>query len=82
MSEKEKLGKSYRGQKFVPVATAEDVQDQMDEQKPFDKEGAVSIEMWFAARGHRDPVMHAAMRAYTLVRRATYADWDAIFKDF
>ena len=75
----DKVGKSYKGQQFPPVKTVEDVQVEIDAQKPFAKEGAISIETYFAIRGHRDPVLQASMLAFTLVRRATPDDFDTIF---
>jgi hypothetical protein len=85
MSDKPKppeTGKTFRGQKFPPIRTAESVQRDVDAQKPFNKPDAVAIEVYFAVKGIRNPVSQAAMRAYTNIKRATVADWDAIFSKF
>ena len=72
-------GKTYRGQQFVPVKTADDVQKQLDADAEYAKEGAVPIETYFAIANIRDPVMRASMLAFTLVRHATPEDWAKIF---
>lgn len=78
----EKVGKSYKGQKFAPITTEEEIRAVQQVQEPFNKEGAVPLEVWFSMHEVRDPVKQAAMRAYTKVRRATPDDWDNIFKTF
>jgi hypothetical protein len=75
-------GKTFKGQTFPPVRTVESVQAASDAQKPFDKPGAVSLAVYFAQSGIRNPVMQAGMRAFTSIQRATVEDWDAIFKSF
>jgi hypothetical protein len=72
-------GKTYRGQPFVPVKSPGDVQEQLDADAVYAKEGTVSIETYFAVAGVRDPVMKASMLAFTLVRHATVEDWAKIF---
>jgi hypothetical protein len=78
----ETRGKSYRGQKHYPVKTLAEVEAEAKAQVLFNKPGAVSLQTWFAARGHNDVVKRAAMRAYTKINRATLEDWDAIFDKF
>ena len=74
-----KPGKTYKGQRFVPLRSEEAAREEAAAQVPFNKPGAVSLEVYFAMKGLRNPVEHAGMRAYTAVRRATPQDWDAIF---
>lgn len=78
----EKLGKSYKGQDNYPIRTAEDVEADRAAQVPYDKPDAVSLDVFFNLRGHRDPTLRAAMQAFTVVKRATLADWDTIFERF
>lgn len=76
-------GKSYRGQAFFPIKTEVDVQAELDAQKPYaSKPDAMPINVWMNIRQIRDPVMRAAMEAFTKVRHATQEDWDLLFKDF
>lgn len=75
-------GKTWKGQKFPPSRTVEDVQEQSEAQKLYDKEGAVSLAVYFSTKGIRNPVSQAGMRAYTNIQRATVEDWDAIFATF
>ncbi len=75
-------GKTWKGQKFPPSRTVEDVQEQAEAQKPYDKEGAISLVVYFATKGIRNPVSQAGMRAFTNIQRATVEDWDAIFATF
>ena len=76
------LGKSWKGQTFVPVKTVEGVQADADAQKAYDKPGAITIEAYFAMKGQRNPVHQAMMRTYTNIKRATVEDWDTIFASF
>lgn len=76
------LGKNYAGQRFVPVVSADDVAEGARLKEEYEVEGSIPLEAWFSIRGHRDPVMKAAMAAFTKVRRTTPAKWDEIFKDF
>lgn len=76
------LGKQYKGQKHYPVTTVEAEAERRQEQAPFDKPDAVTIEVWFAHRKHRDLVKQAMMRAYTKIKTATLSDWDTIFANF
>lgn len=75
-------GKSYRGQATFPIKTPDDVQAEIDAQKPFAHPDAISLNVYFSLRGFRDPTLRAAMEAYTKVRTATLLNWDDIFKDF
>ncbi len=75
-------GKTWKGQKFPPVRSAESVKRDSDAQKPYNKDGAIGLEVYFAMKGIRNPVQQAGMRAYTNIKRATVADWDAIFSKF
>lgn len=75
-------GKTWKGQKFPPIRSAESVKQDVDAQKPYDKPDAVALEVYFAVKGIRNPVSQAGMRAYTNIKRATVADWDAIFSKF
>jgi hypothetical protein len=75
-------GKTWKGQQFPPVRSVEDVQQQADAQKLYNKEGAVALEVYFAMKGFRNTVQQAGMRAYTSIKRATVEDWDAIFAKF
>ncbi len=74
--------KQYSGQAFVPVVSAAEHAGSYALQEKHDQPGAVSIEVWFAIRGVRDPVMKAAMKARAKVRRATPEAWTAIFAGF
>jgi hypothetical protein len=76
------VGKQYRGQQFPPITTEEEVAKQLEEQKPYLKEGAISFVTYCGLRNHRDPVLVAAMGAFTNIRMATPEDWDAIFEKF
>lgn len=76
------LGKTWKGQKFPPVRSVESVRSDAVAQQPFNKPGAVAIEVYFATKGIRNPVQQAGMRAFTKIKRATIIDWDAIFKTF
>ncbi len=75
-------GKAWKGQKFSPIRSAESVKREVDAQKPYDKEGAVTLDVYFALKGIRNPVQQAGMRAYTNIKRATVTDWTAIFSKF
>lgn len=75
-------GRTWKGQEFPPVRTEEDVKEQADLQRQYDKEGAITLDVYFAQKGIRNPVQHAGMRAYTKITRATVEDWDAIFEKF
>lgn len=75
-------GKSYKGQMNYPIKTEEDVKAEILAQAPYDKPDAVSLDVYLNLCGHRNPAMREAMAAYTLVRRATKADWDSIFEGF
>ncbi len=75
-------GKTWQGQQFPPSRTVESVQAEADLQKEYDKEGAIALDVYFATKGIRNPVSQAGMRAYTVIKRATVEDWDAIFKNF
>lgn len=75
-------GKTWKGQKFPPIRSAESVKKDVDAQKPYDKEGAITLDVYFSIKSIRNPVSQAGMRAYTNIKRATVADWDAIFSKF
>lgn len=77
-----KLGKKFRGQTFVPVKTEDDVRADIALQKDFKTSDAVSIDVFFARRGVRDPVSRAGMLAYTKVRTASMDAWTKIFETY
>lgn len=77
-----KLGKQYKGQQFVPILTPEDVKADNDLQAQYNHPDAIGIDAYCAIRGVRDPVMQAAMKAHTKVRKATKEVWDQLFKTF
>ena len=75
------LGKSYRGQQFVPIKTPDIVAADRKAARPYErKEGAITLDAYFGLRKVRDPVMRASMSKFTKVRKATPEDFDAIFK--
>lgn len=77
-----KLGKTYRGQAFVPVKTSGEAAAERAEARPYEtKPGAIKLDAYFGLRKVRDPVMQASMRAYTKIRVATPEDFDEIFKN-
>ena len=76
------VGKTYKGQTFVPERTVESVQEGMEAQKVYDKEGAVSMDVYFVTQGITSLVHQAGMRAFTAIKRATVEDWAEIFKRF
>ncbi len=77
-----KLGKSYKGQQFVPVKTPEQVAADQALQEPYNEPGAVPLTTYFAMRGITNPVAQAGMRAYTKVQKATPSAWDQIFETY
>ena len=74
------VGRAYRGQTSHPIRTPEDVAQQREEQKKYDKPGAVTIKVYFATRGITSPIMQASLLAFTRVHAATVEDFDAIFE--
>lgn len=76
--------KAYSGQNHVQNLTPGELSERAAKAGKYaGKEGVVSIDVWFALRGHsRSSVMQAAMKAFTTVRLATPEDWDAIFSKF
>jgi hypothetical protein len=76
------LGKQWRGQRFAPIQTSAGLQAIADVQREYDKPDAVSIDVYFAQRKVRDPVVIAGMMAYTVVRKATIEDWNTIFVNY
>ena len=76
------VGKQWRGQRHSPITTPEQLAARADEQKKYNKPGAIGIRAYFAIKGVRDPVMIAGMEAYTHVRNATVEDWDTIFANY
>lgn len=77
-----RLGKSYRGQTFVPIESPAGIAVRDAIQKDFDVVDAVPIEVYFRVRGYESPHVRAAMLAYTMVRRATLEAWDRIFATY
>lgn len=77
------LGKKYPGEQFSTVKSAAQVVEEQEVQKPFEHENAVPIEVYFKHRRiDSDPVRHAAMLAFTKVRKATMEAFDSIFAKF
>lgn len=78
----QRIGKSYRGQVFVPIRTVESVEDDERLRARYDSPDAIPIQTWFKIRGHNDPVKQAGMLAFTRVRRAEPGEWDRIFATY
>ena len=76
------VGKQWRGQKHVPVTTPESLAADAEVQSKYSSPDAISLESFCARSGVRDPVMVAGMKAYTVVRQATYEDWITIFANY
>lgn len=77
------LGKTYKGQTFVPIKTAEQAAEEMSAAAAgAANPDSVSIQVWMSARGVRDPVLRAGMLAFTKVRLAPAAEFDRIFQGF
>jgi len=79
------MAKSYRGQTFMPTQTPEEVAAVQELNQQYDKEGAVSLDVYFSTRNIRNEVQRDMMRAYNnagKIKRATMEDWDALFAGF
>ena len=74
------LGKQYPGQLNVPIKTEEMASAESAAQDT--SEGTITMDVYFMRSGIRNPVMQAAMQAFTLTRSATLEAWIAIFKTF
>lgn len=77
------LGKKFPGERFSTVRSAKETAEQIALQKEFgDHPEAMPLTVYFSHRRIHDSTMQAMMTAYTKVRKATLATFDAIFKDF
>lgn len=75
--------KVFAGQRHVTSVTPDEVaQKAADDATVGAAEDAVAIDVWFVMRGHKDPVMREAMRAFTRVKKASPSEFDRIFADF
>jgi hypothetical protein len=74
------LGRTFRGEVSPPITTAEAVASARDRGAAMAaKPGAVTIQVYFVAKGFDNPILQASMLAYTDVRTATHEDFDEIF---
>lgn len=74
-----RVGRQFPGQQHYAVTLPEEETKRIELQTKYDVEGAVAIDVYFAVRNIKDPVMKASMLAYTTVRRATMDSWDELF---
>jgi hypothetical protein len=77
-----RLGKKFRGEKFVTIKTAEMAAADAKLQKKYADPHAVTLIAYFVHKQIRNPVQQAGMTAYTRVRRATVQAFDEIFAKF
>lgn len=77
------VGKQYNGQKHAVLKTEEVAAQEMEQQVKFDGPDAVDLVTYFAAKKISNPVMQAAMTAFVApITRATFDQWDKLFKTF
>lgn len=81
-SEAPAVGRKWKGEPFPAVKTVEQVQEENALRAQYADDNAMSIEAYFVHKRIRNPVMQAAMAAYTKVRKATVAAFDEIFSTF
>lgn len=77
-----RLGKKFKGEKFVTVTTSEMVEADTKLQQQYAAPNAVTLTAYFVHKQIRNPVQQASMAAYTRVRRATVQAFDEIFAKF
>ena len=76
-------GRKYAGEKFPVIKTEEDVVRELEEQRTAQNNpDMVDLTTFFAVKGITDTVKQSAMLAFTVKRKATFAEWDEVFKDF
>ncbi len=77
-----RLGKKFKGEKFVTIKTAEMLEEAEVLRKRYADPHAVTLTAYFVHKRIRNPVQQASMSAYTKVRRATVKAFDEIFAKF
>jgi hypothetical protein len=77
------VGRQFAGQRHFAITTPEEEQKRHAAYEQYGKrEDAVSLDVYFAASNITNPVIKAAMRAYTHIRYAPMDAWVTIFKDY
>jgi hypothetical protein len=74
------VGRTFRGETSVPITTPEAIVEAQElAAASSGKTGAVSLQVYFVARGIHNPILQASMLAYTQARVAPPEDFDEIF---
>ena len=76
------VGRTFRGETSPPITTPEKVAATWARAAEHAKKPeAITIQVYFIARGHLSPILQASMLAYTDVRTAPPEVFDEIFAE-